>query len=61
MTAITQEEENWAKNVGTQMNGVILCPRQCTQGQTLSTYGDDEANLFCPHCDLQVEVIVQDL
>jgi hypothetical protein len=51
--------EGLAKNIGEQMSGKILCPRECVEGQMLSTYGDEEDCLFCPHCELDVEIVVK--
>ena len=51
-------EEVLAKNIGEQMNGKILCPCECVEGQRLSTYGDYEDRLFCPHCELDIQITV---
>lgn len=56
---MTDEELRLAKNIGEQMSGKILCPRECVQGQTLSTFGDGEDSLFCPHCEMEVDIIVK--
>lgn len=45
-----------AKHIGRQMDGQILCPAGCIYGQHLSTYGDFEDTLFCPHCDIDVKI-----
>lgn len=58
---MTDEELKLAKHIGEQMSGKILCPRQCIEGQRLSTYGDMEDTLFCPHCELDVEIVVKNL
>lgn len=52
------EELALAKNIGEQMDGKILCPRECIVGQMLSTVGDFEDQLFCPHCEMDVEIVV---
>ncbi len=48
------------KNVGT--GKPLLCPLcspDCMPGgQPMSSYGDDESNLFCPHCDLGINLMV---
>lgn len=56
---MTDEELALAKNIGTQMSGKILCPRECVEGQELSAYGDFEDQLFCPHCEMYVEIVVK--
>lgn len=53
------EELRLAKNIGEQMSGKILCPRQCVEGQELSTFGDFENQLFCPHCEMEVDIVVR--
>lgn len=64
---MTDEELKLAKNIGEQMSGKILCPRQCNRiydsstWQALSTVGDMEDTLFCPHCELDVEIVVKNL
>lgn len=64
---MTDEELKLAKNIGEQMSGKILCPRKCNWlcgedlKQELSTYGDMEDTLFCPHCELDVEIVVKNL
>lgn len=52
-------EQKAAVNIGEQMSGKILCPRACVEGQELSTFGDWPWLLFCPHCELEVEIIVK--
>ena len=47
-----------AKNIGEQMSHVILCPRKCIEGQELSTFGDNEDRLFCPHCEIEVQLTI---
>lgn len=59
--AMNAEELKLAKNVGEQMSDKILCPRRCLEEQKLSTYGDFEDQLFCPHCELDVEIVVKNL
>jgi len=54
-----ESNEQLAKNIGEQMNAVILCPRACVEGQRLSTFGDFEDQLFCPHCELEVTITVK--
>ncbi len=48
------------KNVG--LGKPLLCPicsPYCMDGeQPMSSIGDFEHNLFCPHCDLSIELIV---
>lgn len=56
---MTGEELQLAKNIGEQMTGKILCPRECVEGQTLSTFGDSEGSLFCPHCEMEVDIVVK--
>jgi hypothetical protein len=56
---MNDEELKLAKNVGEQMSGKILCPRECVEGQTLSTFGDFEDQLFCPHCEMEVHLTVK--
>lgn len=56
---MNNEELQLAKNIGEQMNSKILCPRECVVGQELSTFGDFEDQLFCPHCELEVEIVVK--
>jgi len=56
---VNGEELQLARNISEQMNGKILCPRACFEGQCLSTYGDFEDQLFCPHCEMDVEIIVK--
>lgn len=40
----------------------LLCPvcgvDALDGGQTMMSYGDSENHLFCPHCDLGVELVV---
>lgn len=49
-----------AKKIGEQMDGKILCPRECVEGQTLSVFGDFEDTLFCPHCEMEVTLVVKE-
>lgn len=56
MTAVELE---LAKNIGEQMSGKIICPRKCIAGQELSAYGDYEDMLYCPHCEMEVEITVR--
>jgi hypothetical protein len=56
---MNKEETRLAKNIGEQMSGKILCPRECVDGQTLSTFGDFEDTLFCPHCEMEVQITVK--
>lgn len=58
---MTDEELKLAKNIGKQMSSKILCPRQCIEEQVLSVYGDMEDTLFCPHCGLDIEIVVKNL
>lgn len=58
---MTDEELKLAKDIGEQMSNRILCPRRCIETQTLSTYGDMEDTLFCPHCELDVDIVVKNL
>jgi hypothetical protein len=47
------------KNVGKQLSGKANCPDCKKEGkfdQPLYTIGDAEDNLFCPHCDLGIEL-----
>lgn len=57
---MSTEELALAKNIGEQMSGKILCPRECVEGQTLSVFGDFEDTLFCPHCEMEVEIIAKE-
>ena len=47
------------KNIVKQMNNSILCPR-CSlaywEDQPLARLGDYPETLFCPHCNLEVNV-----
>lgn len=56
---MTDEELRLAKRIGEQMSGKILCPRECVEGQELSTFGDFEDQLFCPHCEMEIEIVVK--
>ena len=56
---MSDEELKLAKNIGEQMSGKILCPRKCVEGQELFTYGDFEDRLFCPHCEMDVRIVVK--
>jgi hypothetical protein len=53
------EELRLAKQIGEQMSDKILCPRECVDGQTLSVFGDWEDSLFCPHCEMEVDIVVK--
>lgn len=55
---MSQDELALAKAIGEQMSGKILCPRRCVEGQELSTFGDFEDQLFCPHCEMEVQITV---
>jgi hypothetical protein len=55
---MSDEELKLAKNIGEQMSNKILCPRECVEGQALSTSGDMEDRLFCPHCEMEVQITV---
>lgn len=55
---MSDSELQLAKNIGEQMSGKILCPRNCVEGQQLSVFGDFEDQLFCPHCELEVRLQV---
>jgi hypothetical protein len=57
---MTDEELALAKDIGEQMSGKILCPRKCVDGQTLSVFGDFENQLFCPHCEMEIELVVKE-
>jgi hypothetical protein len=56
---MTDEKLRLAKQIGEQMSGKILCPRECVDGQTLSVFGDWEDSLFCPHCEMEVDIVVK--
>lgn len=56
---MTDKELQLARDIGEQMSDKILCPRACVEGQALSTYGDMEDRLFCPHCEMDVEIVVK--
>ena len=56
---MNDEELRLAKNIGEQMSGKILCPRECVEGQELSVFGDFEDSLFCPHCEMEVTLTVK--
>lgn len=59
--SMTDMELKLAKDIGSQMSGKILCPRKCCgtdDPQELSTYGDFEDKLFCPHCEMDVQITV---
>ena len=47
------------KNIGSQISGKVICP-DCLEveklDQELFTIGDHENLLFCPHCDLGLEL-----
>ena len=61
---MTAEELQLAKNIGEQMDGKIFCPRGCGVGndrQDLSTYGDYGDRLFCPHCEMDIQITVSNL
>jgi rubredoxin len=59
--------EQYAVDIGKQIDNKIVCPRcrvdtrKDEDQQTLSTYGDFEDELFCPHCELDVELKVSNL
>lgn len=59
--------KNYAIEIGKQLNSKIICPRCRMDGwaddeqQTLSTYGDFEDMLFCPHCELDLNLEVRNL
>lgn len=60
---MTETELTLAKDIGEQMSHKILCPRKCCgedDPQELSTYGDRENRLFCPHCEIDIHIIVKD-
>ncbi len=61
-------ELNYAKNLGKQIakGGILFCPL-CKEeltlnygpdDQDLSSWGDYENTLFCPHCDTNIDLIV---
>lgn len=61
---MTEKELQFAKHIGEQMSGKILCPGDCNLPndlikQELSTYGDDENRLFCPHCEMDIQITVK--
>ncbi len=58
-TVMSDQEVRWAKEVGKQMDGKILCPRKCIEGQELSVFGDFEEELFCPHCEVVIQITVK--
>ena len=51
------------KNVGAASPLMCpLCSPDCLpEGQPMSSYGDMEYILFCPHCDLTVELTITDV
>lgn len=65
---MTNAELNYAKNLGKQVaKGKILycplCKGKLTldynkQDQDLSSWGDHENTLFCPHCDTNIDLVV---
>ena len=57
---MTEDEMNWAKDLGKQIDLAdnILCPRRCVEGQTMSALGDFEDILWCPHCEIEVRLVV---
>ena len=55
--------EELLKNIGEQISKTqkVLCP-DCMKDkivQPLHTVGDSENELFCPHCDLSIEIIIR--
>ena len=64
---VNSKEQEYAKDIGKQLNGKIICPRCRMDGwpdseqQTLSTYGDFEDILFCPHCELDLNLEIRNL
>ena len=56
---MTDRETDLAKHIGTQMNNKILCPQCHILEQELSTFGDNEDRLFCPHCEMEVQITVR--
>lgn len=61
-------ELSYAKNLGKQVakGNILYCPlckeklttEFLSNDQDLSSFGDFENELFCPHCDITVELIV---
>lgn len=64
---VVTTEEAYAFDIGKQLSGKIICPRCRNEAwkdedqQTLSTYGDFENTLFCPHCELDLHLRVSNL
>ena len=61
------EAIEFALDIGKQLHGKVICPR-CRvdswpdeEQQTLSTYGDFEDTLFCPHCELDLHLRITNL
>lgn len=65
---MNESELNYAKNLGKQVakGGKLFCPlckeKLTTEfskdDQSLSSFGDFEDTLFCPHCDTTISIIV---
>ena len=58
---LLMDKEDIAKKIGELINGKITCPfsESCQQlDQKLSTYGDFENELFCPHCEGELTIKV---
>lgn len=56
------EEIRIAKHIGEQISGKFYCP-ECSippdRLQKIYVFGDSENELYCPHCDLTVELVVK--
>jgi rubredoxin len=54
------EEIKLAKNFGEQISGKIYCPNCSTEKdkQLIYVFGDCEDSLFCPHCELTINLTV---
>lgn len=62
---MTAEEIKIARAITAQM-GKVLCPvcsdledESSPLKQELAAYGNFEETMFCPHCDLDVNIIVR--
>lgn len=59
-------KDKLAKEIGKRISDLIVCPDCEKQGgalaeQKLAAEGDNEQRLFCPHCELTVEIVVRSL
>ncbi len=65
---MSKSELSYAKNLGKQVakGGALYCPlckgelaiSYNKNDQDLSSYGDNEDILFCPHCETDISLVV---